>query len=367
MDLCADMLVRHLGPANEERLVAERLCPTFRRRLTRLPFVGNWNSLRNADRLFNRFRTFPRFLRRRRHQFDHFHLCDHSYAHLLHDLPGQTVGVFCHDLDAFRSILEPSADPRPRWYRSMMRRVLDGFQKASLVFHPTQAIGTEIARSGLIDPVNLVLAHNGVSQEFTPKFSESVSLPFETHGHPFLLHVGSCIPRKRIDVLLDVFAETRKHWPELQLIQIGGDWTSTHLEQINRLGLGTSIQQLRGLTRTVLAECYRHAQLVLIPSSAEGFGLPVVEALACGAPVLASDIPVLREVGGAAVWFAPVGNVAAWSEQVVMAMRQPATLPDRAERLQWVSRFSWQSQAKIIGTAYLRLAAGKKPSENPNT
>ena len=60
----------------------------------------------------------------------------------------------------------------------------------------------------------------------------------------------------------------------------------------------------------------------MLPSDAEGFGLPIIEALACGAPVIASDLPVLREVGGDAVRYCAVGDVDAWSSAIVDVIRE---------------------------------------------
>ena len=67
--------------------------------------------------------------------FDLFHVVDHTYAQLVHALPADRTGVYCHDLDAFRCLLEPAADPRPRWFRALARRILTGMQKAAVVFH----------------------------------------------------------------------------------------------------------------------------------------------------------------------------------------------------------------------------------------
>jgi glycosyltransferase involved in cell wall biosynthesis len=95
----------------------------------------------------------------------------------------------------------------------------------------------------------------------------------------------------------------------------------------------------------------------LVPSESEGFGLPVIEALACGAVVIASDIPVLREVGGEAVVYCPVADVAAWSNTIRRVLTEPGFAPTREVRLAMARRYSWREHARIIGQAYLDLAA----------
>ena len=164
------------------------------------------------------------------------------------------------------------------------------------------------------------------SPEFTPGTTQpAVELPWlaEIGGRPWVLHVGTCITRKRIDVLLDVVAAVRETVPDLRLVKVGGEWTADHRERIARLGLAGAITHVTGLTRVELAEVYRRAAVVLVPSGAEGFGLPVIEALACGAAVVASDIPALREAGGPAAAYAPVGDVGAWSDAGGEAAHRP--------------------------------------------
>ena len=140
MDLCGEMLLARVGPASAGRVVAARLCPPFHRRLTRIPGLGRRGVAVNFDRLFNRFRTFPRFARRVVGGSDAFHVVDHTYSQLLHELPAGRAGVYCHDLDAFRCVLEPDAERRPRWFRKMAARQLGSFRKAAVVFHSTDEV-----------------------------------------------------------------------------------------------------------------------------------------------------------------------------------------------------------------------------------
>src|SRR6185369_1024937 len=129
---------------------------------------------------------------------------------------------------------------------------------------------------------------------------------------PELLHVGSAVARKRIDVLLDVFAAVRVRHTRARLVRVGGPLTRAQQRQATRLGVADHIVTLPFIDRRVLAAVYRRAALVLQPSEREGFGLPVAEAMASGTPVVASRIPALVEVGGRAATYCPVGDVRAW-------------------------------------------------------
>jgi glycosyltransferase involved in cell wall biosynthesis len=99
---------------------------------------------------------------------------------------------------------------------------------------------------------------------------------------------------------------------------------------------------------------------VLLTSEAEGFGLPVIEALACGAIVAVSDIPVLREVGGAAVVYCPVADVSAWVKTVEQLLENPTSAPEYSLRLAQAQKYSWSAHAQTIANAYLQLLPVKQ-------
>lgn len=345
MDLCAEMLAAH---AADGGFTVERSCPPFRRRWVRVPVLGRRPRAGLADRLMNRHWDYPRFLGRRLHEGSYYHIVDHSYAHLAHVLPAERTGVYCHDLDAFRCLLAPAQDRRPWWFRALARRTLTGLQQAAVVFCSTHQARQDLERHGLAPADRFVVAPYGPAAEFRPAGDVPPS-------EPFLLHVGSCIPRKRIDVLLAVFAALRRRHPALTLVQVGGTWTAPQEGQLHELGIGAAVRQVRGLTRAELADYYRGTRLMLLPSAAEGFGLPVLEALACGTAVVATDLPSVREVGGDAATYCPVADLAAWTDTVDRLLTDPSAAPPRAARLAQAAKFSWAEHARIIGAAYRRL------------
>lgn len=361
MDLVAAMLLEHgnaLGP--DMRL--DRFCPPMNLRLSRLPGLAHRAVSFNADRLINRFGDYPRQLRAIREDYDFFHIADHSYAHLALELPPEKTGVYCHDLDTFRCLLQPHLEPRPAWFRRMAQRTLEGLQSAAVVFYSTETVRQQIMSFGLLDPAKLRQAELGVAADFAPH-PHGIALDPAFAGSPYLLHVGSCIPRKRIDVLLDIFAACRQRHPGLRLIKVGGEWSPEHQSFIRAHGLRDGITHVtQFIDQAQLAALYRHAGFVLLPSEAEGFGLPLAEALACGAPVIASDIPVFREVGGTAATYCPVADSRAWADTIDRLLAGSQTPPPASLRLEQASRYSWPRHARTMLDAYRRLCeSNRKP------
>jgi hypothetical protein len=188
MDLAAEMLYRHIGMKHGSELRAKRVCPVFRHRVRRLPFMAEKRLAMNTDQLANRMWDYPHYLRRRLHEFDLFHVVDHSYAQLVHVLPPERTGVFCHDLNTFLCLLEPAREPRPLWFRAIARRILHGLKKAAVVFHSTLDIRRQIERFGLIDPQRLIQAPYGISPEFTADDAEYAEMPAFPLGVTALPH-----------------------------------------------------------------------------------------------------------------------------------------------------------------------------------
>jgi glycosyltransferase involved in cell wall biosynthesis len=361
MDLVADMLLQNLQQEHAGIIDATRLAPLMRRRFTRNTFENGQRF--KADRLLNRFWDYPRFLSHRRAEFDLFHVVDHSYAHLVHKLPAERTIVTCHDVDAFRCLFKDTTERRSFLFRSMTKQIMSGLGQAARVICVSNATRDELLVHQLVAPERTFVIPNGVHPSCSPETdsladAEANKLLGHSDANTIeILHVGSTITRKRIDVLLRVFAAVRKEFPGARLIQVGGRLASEQTKLAERLGIAGAITVLPYLERNVLAAIYRRASLLLQPSEREGFGLPVVEALACGTPVVASDLAVLREVGGEAAVYCAVGDLTSWAESVTGLLVERSRDSEQYKKrhtaaIAQASKFSWPEHARQMVALY---------------
>lgn len=365
MDLIAEMLLLNLRTPAARSIDAVHLQPAMVRRLTRVPIVGGLRSVEMMDRIANRVWDYPRWLRPQAADFDLFHIIDHSYAHLVTTLPPGRSLVMCHDLDAFQGVM-PGSRGGSFVGRILGKRLLKGLKGARKVVCGSVATRDELMSYNVVPADRVTVVPNGVHPTCSPwpdssADREAVALmgPAE-RNRTELLHVGSTIPRKRIDVLLEVFAALRQHNPTVHLVRVGDTFTPNQERIVANLGLEGHITVLRFVDRRVLAAIYRRAALLLQPSDREGFGLPVAEAMACGTPVVASDLPALREVGGDAATYCPVGDVARWIDTVAGLLRErdndgEAWRVRRAAGTAQARRFNWPEHARRMTDVYREL------------
>jgi glycosyltransferase involved in cell wall biosynthesis len=364
MDLFGDMLYRCFRTHHALELEVEQLLPALRPRFSKLPNPGGSRIFWNADRLLNRFYDYPRWLRGQNGMFDLYHIVDHSYAQLALHLPPSRTVVTCHDLDTFRCLLEPETEARPRWFRAMAQRTLRGFLRASQVITPSAFTREQLLQHRLFSAEQVSVIVPGADPVFfesaPPGDAESIANILGENVQPYLLHVGSTIRRKRIDVLLRVFAGIAAEFPKLRLVRVGGALTDEQSKLARELGIEQKIVQAPHLSKAQLAAIYRNAVLLLQTSDAEGFGLPVIEAMACGCPVIASDIAPLREAGSLAATYCPVADVESWSGKSIQMLHEWEAAPGRrevraVEARRHASLFTWSENARQTLDVYRRI------------
>jgi glycosyltransferase involved in cell wall biosynthesis len=352
MDYVGEMLVETLRREHSTQVDVTSIQPSTHRLLGRLPAPARWLG-GTLDRLAARCIVYPTAMVRLRDQFDVFHIVDHSYAHAAHTLPRDRTGIYCHDLDAVRPLLKGSRSGPHR--KLLARSILHALEHSAVVFYSTQQVRRQMADYGLLDERRLVYAPYGVAPEFTPSGPLDAEMErLLPHGR-FLLNVGSASPRKRPELLLRAFAAVRATAPDVFLVQQGGGFSQTFDPLLADLVSRGAIVQFPRLSRAALAHLYRRASLVVLTSEREGFGLPLIEALACSTSVLASDIPAFREVGEAAASYCNSTESRDWADAILALIRTERTGPTRDVRLAQAGRFSWSRHARTILDAYRAL------------
>ena len=180
----------------------------------------------------------------------------------------------------------------------------------------------------------------------------------------FWLFVGTLEPRKNLPMLLRAYAQLRRE-ERLPLIMAGGiGWMAREvLATIERLQLGDSVKHAGFIPAADLPLWYNCAEAFLYPSVFEGFGLPVLEAMACGTPALTTNVSSLPEVAGDAAQCLPPDDVERWSAALRDLQRNDAWRDSaRKKGLERAKLFSWARTAELTVASYRKAAA---PRDHP--
>ncbi|MFL6537857.1 MAG: glycosyltransferase family 4 protein [Chthoniobacterales bacterium] len=295
-------------------------------------FFGKWLGY------IDKFILFPRRLRREARKAALVHICDHSnamYSRGLNDVP---VLVTCHDLIAVRCALGEATDcPVSATGKLLQRWVLAGLRKASIVACDSHATLEDahrlVAATGgrpRIEHVQLALSYpyrKLAPEEASLRLRE---IPILASNAEFVLHVGSNLKRKNRDAVLRVFARVAPKWSGL--LVFAGEAASTELrDAAQRLGVGDRVIDVPNPSNELLEALYNRATALLYPSTFEGFGWPIIEAQACGCPVVCSDREPMREVSGGASLLRSVEDEEGFAADLLR-------LTDPVERASWSER-----------------------------
>lgn len=243
-------------------------------------------------------------------------------------------------------------ETHPSYFPPWMRRRLQwmtrrSVTKADLVVTVSEYSRAQIARLYHVDDDRLVVCPNGAPQV-------DVSDPLEDADDaavgPYVLMVGRIEPRKNVDLVIQATAGIRRDGARLVLVGTPDFGANATLEAIGR---AQNVVHLRGVAPERLSKLYRHAHALVFASGGEGFGLPVLEALAHRTPVIASNQTSIPEVGGhLARYFDPIAPDAkeVLSGLVAEALSEKVML-DPAEVSDHLAGFSWRRSAETFVTA----------------
>jgi glycosyltransferase involved in cell wall biosynthesis len=234
----------------------------------------------------------------------------------------------------------------------------DSVRQAERVIAVSQRTASDAIRLLGVDPARIRVVHEAAAPAFGPRTLADLELVANRLGidpnRPYLLFVGTLEPRKNLPLLFEVLAVLRRR-VDAQLFVVGGrGWLDEPIFAAHaRSGVGDAARFLGSLDEDDLAVLYSHAGVFVLPSLYEGFGLPVLEAMACGAPVVCSNAGPLPEVAGDAAVLLPPEDANAWA-RAIFEVLDNARYADalRQRGFARAGGFSWERAAEATREVY---------------
>ncbi len=237
-------------------------------------------------------------------------------------------------------------------------------RKADRVLTVSQASKRDILRFFDIPPEKVEVIYNAIDERFLgPADTIRMDLTRQRYqlDHPFVLYVGNIKPHKNIERLVAAFAIARRTGPDdLKLIIIGDELSKYPVlrQSVHRHKLDKHVRFLGFQPQETLAAFYRLARAFVFPSLYEGFGLPPLEAMACGTPVVTSNVSSLPEVAGDAALLVDPRDSDAIAGGIVRAATDETLRAELiAKGLARARDFSWKQSVAKIHAIYMDVAA----------
>lgn len=270
--------------------------------------------------------------------------------------PCRTI-VTIHDIsfEYFREYFNPLA-----WARMKLLIPLSGRQAAHVITI-SEYSRQQLIRTYRLPEDHVSVTYLGVSSKFRI-MSEMESMAATSHFDlttPYILGVGNVQPRKNLIRLIRAFAKLRKEkWIPHKLVLVGQmTWQAERIvEEISKLGIGDSVMTIGYVTDQELIGLYNRAALFVYPSLYEGFGLPILEAMACGVPVVTSNVTCIPEVAGdAALLMDPLSEAELSAAMLRIIDNHELADSLKSRGLVRSKQFSWRTAAEQTAEIYARF------------
>jgi glycosyltransferase involved in cell wall biosynthesis len=249
-----------------------------------------------------------------------------------------------------------------RWNRLFLTWMMPVFlRRAGAVIAISKSTERDALRFYRLGSKKITVIYDGVSSHFSPHAGPGD--PERLPGLPerYILYVGTIEPRKNLTTLLKAYRRLRRQgFPQRLVIAGKRGWLYEEFDRtVESLGLQSEVALLGRVPDAQLPALYRGADLFAYPSLYEGFGLPVLEAMACGAPVVCSKTSSLPELAGGAALLVDPRSPEALAETMGLCLAdEELRLELRRRGLEKASRFTWERTARLTLAVYERVAAG---------
>jgi glycosyltransferase involved in cell wall biosynthesis len=264
--------------------------------------------------------------------------------------------VTIHDLI---HLLFPQYLPNRRAYYYARYMLKKAVTRSTQIIAVSQSTKSDIQRHLFANPDKIKVIYNGVEENFFNTWSshelKSTKERYQLF-QPFILYVGNLKPHKNLTCLIESFRLIKEEVEnKLQLIIVGRDVVSyPELKRsAEKLGLRQAVRFLGFIPKNLLPGLYRLAKIFVFPSLYEGFGLPPIEAMACGTPVVAAKTSSLPEILGEAAFLTEVNHPSTLADAITKVLKDD-NLRNNLSELgpKQAHKFSWDKTAQEVLTLY---------------
>jgi glycosyltransferase involved in cell wall biosynthesis len=284
----------------------------------------------------------------------------HATEHLLMPMRRVPTVLTVHDL-IFR--IFPQHHKRLNyWYLNATMPLY--CRRADAIIAVSQATRRDLVRLYGLDPAKITVVDEAAAPHFAPATPAQVASVRTRYHLPerYVLHVGTIEPRKNLSRLLEAVHRLRQAGEDVRLVVVGSrGWLyEGFFQRLEELALGDAVHMAGYVPDADLPALYSAATLAAVPSLYEGFGLPVLEAMACGTPVVCSAASSLPEVGSDAARYFDPGDTPAMAD-ALLAVWRDAELQEamRGQGLARAAQFSWQRTAAETMKIYEQVSKVK--------
>ncbi|MEO1395134.1 MAG: glycosyltransferase family 1 protein [Cyanobacteria bacterium J06634_5] len=316
-------------------------------------------AIRNGlSRYYERYWRYPRFFKSL--EADIFHVVDHSDGHLVSWLKyyGKSTLVTCHDLINW---------VQPEMYKGLAilpfislntwRWSVKQMKQADHIIAVSEHTALDVTRCLQVTPEKITAIPNAVSEHFSPASSQEVEQFRQQQGLSAetlsLLNIGSNNPRKNVSAILKTVRRLISHQQPVHFWKAGSDFTAEQQAFIKIHQLDAHVSYVGRIDDEQLKQLYSAADVLLAPSLYEGFGLTVLEAMACGTPVITADRTSLPEVAGDAAILVDPEDEGAITAAIEKLIQNPDLRNQLSQAgLARVQLFTWTNTAHKIASVY---------------
>lgn len=296
------------------------------------------------------------------------HICDHSNAPYVHLLGRVPHVVTCHDLLAVRAARDEFPSVRiGRAGRLLQQAIVGGLRRSAYVACDSEATRSDVTRIASLPARQVEVVGPAVAEHFRPlepadaRARLALVWPHGRPMDPYVLHVGGNTWYKNRRGVIEIYARAAARNPQMPVLVLAGKALPPELLRlITQHGLDGRVISLEQVSDEDLTTLYASAELLLFPSLAEGYGWPVLEAMACGCPVVTSQRAPLTELGGADAHYLDPDNLDGAAEVLLGALREDSET--RARRvsagLERVKNFRVQAMTSAYLAIYHKAING---------